>query len=64
VKLDTAEDLARLLDVPASWVYAQARKGAIPAVRLGRYVRFDRADVLRWLEEQKTDNTNVRGADD
>jgi excisionase family DNA binding protein len=36
---------AELLSVPPSWLLAQARKGAIPHVRLGRYVRFRESDV-------------------
>lgn len=41
-----------LLGVPASWVRAQARAGRIPHVRLGHYVRFDRAELLTWRAAQ------------
>lgn len=41
------------LGVPASWVRQSARSGAIPCVRLGRYVRFDLVDVEAWLEQCK-----------
>jgi excisionase family DNA binding protein len=44
---------AELLNVPKSWVGEAARQGRIPHVKLGRYRRFDRADLLAWLEEQK-----------
>lgn len=37
-----------LLNVPASWVRAEARAGRIPHVRLGRYVRFDAAELTAW----------------
>ena len=30
-----------------------ARSGALPYVRLGRYVRFDPADVEAWVEARK-----------
>lgn len=51
----TAEDLAALFNTPKSFWYEQARKGAVPHVRLGHYVRFNRAAVERWLaEEPKT----------
>jgi excisionase family DNA binding protein len=50
--LDAAEIAARL-GVPVSWVRESARSGAIPHVRLGRYVRFDDGDVDRWLESCK-----------
>jgi excisionase family DNA binding protein len=46
-----ADGAAALLNVPASWVLAQARADAIPHVRLGRYVRFDADDLREWAQE-------------
>jgi excisionase family DNA binding protein len=40
------EELARKLKVPVSWVYEQSRQDRIPTHRIGRYVRFDLAEVL------------------
>jgi excisionase family DNA binding protein len=37
-----------LLGVPGSWVAAEARAERIPCVRLGRYVRFDAAELEQW----------------
>jgi excisionase family DNA binding protein len=48
-RLLTAHEIAERLGVPESWVRESARSGAIPCVRLGRYVRFDRDDVEEWL---------------
>lgn len=50
-RLLTAAEVAELLSVPVSWVREATRSGAIPHVRLGRYVRYREADVLAWLEE-------------
>ena len=50
--LDAAE-LAERLAVPESWIRESARSGALPCVRLGRYVRFVAADVDAWLETCK-----------
>jgi hypothetical protein len=36
-----AEDAAKLLGVPATWLMNQARAGRIPHQKLGHYVRFD-----------------------
>jgi excisionase family DNA binding protein len=52
-RLVDAAAVAERLGVPKSWVLESARSGAIPCVRLGRYVRFDEGDVDRWLEECK-----------
>jgi excisionase family DNA binding protein len=50
-RLLTAEEVADLLTVPVSWVRESSRSGAIPCVRLGRYVRFELASVEAWLED-------------
>jgi excisionase family DNA binding protein len=43
-----AKQAGALLNVPASWVLAEARVDRIPHVRFGRYVRFDRDELERW----------------
>jgi len=45
-----AVQAATLLNVPQSWVAAEARAGRIPHVRLGRYVRFNRDELIAWCE--------------
>lgn len=48
-RLLKVEELAAFLAVPKSWVYSQTSSGDIPCVRVGRYIRFRRGDVLAWL---------------
>ena len=50
-KLLNADDVAALLGVPKSWVYAAAREGRIPTVQLGRYYRFRPEAVEAWVRE-------------
>jgi excisionase family DNA binding protein len=45
-----AKEAAELLHVPASWVLTEARHERIPHVRLGRYVRFDAAELAAWRD--------------
>ena len=45
--------IARLLGVPASWVYERTSRGEIPHYRVGRYVRFRVSEVERWLAEDR-----------
>jgi excisionase family DNA binding protein len=45
-----ARQAAVILNVPASWIAAEARAGQIPHVRLGRYVRFNAEELMRWCE--------------
>jgi excisionase family DNA binding protein len=48
-RLLDAEQAADLLGLHKSWVMEQARRDAIPHVRLGRYVRFSESDLLDWI---------------
>ena len=55
--LMTVEEVAELLSVPASWVYERTRRRSsdrIPGFRLGKYWRFRQAEILEWLERQRT----------
>lgn len=52
-QLVTAEEAAALLSVPKTWVLAEARADRIPHVRLGRYVRFEPAQVQAWWEARR-----------
>lgn len=45
-----AKGAAKLLNVPPSWVLAEARANHIPHIRLGRYVRFDAAELETWCK--------------
>jgi excisionase family DNA binding protein len=50
-RLLTADDVAAILDVPRSLVYALVRRGELPAIRVGeRYVRFRAEAIERWIE--------------
>jgi excisionase family DNA binding protein len=47
----TASEVAELLHLPVSTVYYLARRGELPARRLGRTWRFLRPRIERLLEE-------------
>jgi excisionase family DNA binding protein len=59
-RLLTDAEAAELLAVPKSWVGEAARARRLPHVKLGRYRRFDRADLLAWLDENKTGGPSSR----
>ena len=55
-ELLTVEDVAALLKVKTSWVYDRIdpkHAGRLPHIRLGRYIRFERAAVLDFLQRQR-----------
>ena len=54
-KLLTIDELAEMLDVPKGWIYQRTRErssSTIPFYKLGKYLRFDPAEVRGWLEAQ------------
>lgn len=50
----TADDLAKRLKVPVTWVYEQSRQGKIPTHRLGRYIRFNIEEVIASRKNKQT----------
>ena len=52
-RLLDAKAAGDLLGVPPTWLLAQARLNRVPHVRLGKYVRFDPADIESWITTVK-----------
>jgi excisionase family DNA binding protein len=48
----TLNEVVAWLRVPRSWVYERTRKGQIPHVKLGKYLRFSRPALTEWLGTQ------------
>lgn len=48
----TIKDVAALLKLAEKTVYAMANAGELPAFKIRRQWRIQRAELYRWLEEQ------------
>ncbi|WCB93800.1 hypothetical protein DSM104299_02516 [Baekduia alba] len=48
------EDAAELLSVKVSWIYEACRNGRLPFLRVGKHIRFTRADLERWVSSQRS----------
>ena len=55
----TAEQVAERLGVSTQWVWAHARAGRIPHIRLGRYRRFREEAVEAWLVQLERDDASA-----
>ena len=54
-RLLSADDVAIVLGVPRTFVYALARRGDLPTVRIGeRYVRFRTQALEQWIADQES----------
>jgi len=54
-RLLTPQEVADLLGVPISWVYKRSERAAsnrLPHIKLGKYLRFERAALERWIEQR------------
>ncbi len=54
-KLVDVREMARILNVPVSWLYERTRLGTIPCIRIGKYVRFEPMEVLAFFRRQRSD---------
>ena len=48
----TVSEVAEYLRVNPQTVYRKAKAGELPAVRIGRAIRFRRTELESWLSEQ------------
>lgn len=48
-----AEEVAEMLGMNVSWVYAETRAGRLPHIKLGRFNRYRRETIEEWLKEQE-----------
>ena len=48
----TPEELCQLLHVKISWIYRQVREDNIPHFHLGKYLRFSRPEIEKWIAQR------------
>lgn len=52
----TLEEMAARLRVNQSWLYRQTKRhgpGSIPRLKVGKYLRFNEAEVMVWINENQ-----------
>jgi hypothetical protein len=47
--------------VKVSWLYGRTRTNSIPHVKVGKYLRFDRDELIAWVAEFKRDGGRTEG---
>lgn len=58
-ELLTLEEMAARLRVNQSWLYRQTKQhgaGSIPRMKVGKYLRFNEAEVMAWLKGRQDEN--------
>ncbi len=58
----TPEQLAEYLHVKRQWVYERVSLGEIPYFKLGRFLRFRKSVIDKWIDSQSllVNNSNTR----
>ncbi len=51
-KILTVESLAEYLSVEPSWVYKKISLKEIPYFKAGKYVRFKKSSIDKWIEQE------------
>jgi excisionase family DNA binding protein len=59
----TPETLAEYLRVDVSWVYKQVSLKAIPYFKSGKYTRFKKSVIDKWIESQSVRPLPYKGSD-
>lgn len=52
-KLMTTDEVAALLRMSKPFVISQVRSGGLPAIKMGKYFRYEPDDIKAWLASQK-----------
>ncbi len=61
----TVSEVAQFLRVNPQTVYRKAKAGELPAVRIGRAIRFRRSELEAWLKTlSRLSNTSTNGLAD
>jgi excisionase family DNA binding protein len=51
--LFTVKTLAEYLQVSQQWVYERIQRHEIPYIKMGKFPRFKKSDIHRWLDTLK-----------
>ena len=53
-------EVARMLNVKVSTIYAWVSQGLIPHIKLNRLVRFSRSEVMEWVQSHRVRGRRTR----
>ena len=55
----SVESLAAYLSVSKQWVYERVSLNEIPHIKIGKFPRFKKTDIDKWIESQKIPAMNL-----
>lgn len=51
-ELLTIDEMSARLKTKKTWIYRKVMEGAIPHLKMGKYLRFEPEKVFQWIENQ------------
>ena len=54
-----AMEVAQILNITKNTVYEMIKRGELPAYKVGRKIRIDRADIDAYINNQKKTPTSI-----
>jgi len=63
LRLLNVQEVAELIGVKPSTIYQWTSQGFIPHVKIGKLVRFNEDDVMKWVDATKTGGRKNRKYD-
>ena len=60
-RLVDVKELAKILNLPVSWIYDRTRQGptAIPHIKFGKHLRFNPEEVTKFFREKENKRWNA-----
>lgn len=55
----TVEGLSKYLSVSEQWVYERVQLKEIPFIKIGKFIRFKKGSIDKWLTGQETPAANL-----
>jgi NitT/TauT family transport system substrate-binding protein len=50
----TVQDLKEFLNISEATIYKWKRERGLPYIKIGRTLRFDKNNIIKWLEQYET----------
>lgn len=54
--ITTTKELAEFLKISESTIHRAVRDGYLKSLKVGRNVRYEKVEVLRWLDQDQKEN--------
>lgn len=51
----SSQQVQEWLNITQDWLYDQVQKRQIPHIKIGRLLRFNKAEIKKWIKEHRVE---------